>query len=113
MTSVLSILHRGTGILLSLGSVVLVAWLAAMAAGPVEYARIHVWFGSLPGRAALFVWTLCLFYHLFNGVRHLAWDLGMGFEIRALYRSGWAVLLVTVAVTLSVWWAGYQLRGDG
>lgn len=111
LTSMLSILHRATGVVLALGSVLLVLWLAAMAAGPVQYTRIHDWAGSILGRVALFVWSLCLIYHLLNGIRHLAWDIGFGFELKDLYRSGWAVLLVTVITTLLLWWIGYQVRG--
>jgi len=67
--------------------------------------------GSWIGRLALFGWTLAFFYHLFNGIRHLAWDAGWGFELPAAYRSGWAVIIGTVVLTLLAWIIGYAARG--
>jgi len=113
LTTVLSILHRASGVLLALGSILLVVWLHALAAGPEQYTAIQIWFGSLLGRTALLLWSGCLFYHLANGIRHLTWDAGYGFGLQQLYRSGWLVVAVTVITTLVVWWLGYQLRSGG
>jgi succinate dehydrogenase / fumarate reductase cytochrome b subunit len=108
LTSVLSITHRFTGVLLSAGAVLLVVWLLAAAAGPQPYAALDKLLGSWLGLALLFVWTFSLFVHLCNGVRHLLWDAGYGFELRTIYASGWAVLAVSALLTLAAWIAGLR-----
>ncbi len=103
LTSVLSITHRASGLLLALGTVALVYWLVALAAGPQAYAEARALIGSLAGRLALLLWSLALFYHLCNGIRHLFWDAGYGFELGTVYRSGYAVLAATVLLTAIAW----------
>jgi succinate dehydrogenase / fumarate reductase cytochrome b subunit len=105
MTMVVSILHRVTGLALSLGLVVLVAGLMAASTGPEAWARFTVAADSLPGRLLLALLTLAFFFHLANGVRHLVWDLGFGFEIRQANASGWTVIAATVVLTLAYWLA--------
>lgn len=102
-TTVLSGLHRISGLLLTASSVVLVAWLAAAAAGPESYAAIGGVLSSWPVRILL-AGTLAVFwYHLFNGIRHLVWDAGFGFEMRAARGSGaLVVLLVALAFGASL-----------
>jgi succinate dehydrogenase / fumarate reductase cytochrome b subunit len=107
ITSVLSILHRLTGIALAIGTLVLVYWLIAAAMGAEEFATAQMLVGSVLGRLLLFGWSLALFYHLANGIRHLVWDMGAGFELATATRSGWAVLVVTLALTLAAWICGY------
>jgi len=107
ITSVLSILHRLTGVALAIGTLVLVYWLIAAAMGVEEFATAQVLVGSFLGRLLLFGWSLALFYHLANGIRHLVWDMGAGFELATATRSGWAVLVVTLALTLAAWIWGY------
>ncbi len=111
LTSVLSITHRATGVALALGTLLLIYWLAAAAAGPEAYDTAQQVIGSVIGRLVLFGWTLALFFHLCNGIRHLFWDAGIGFELPDAYRSGWIVVGATVALTLIAWIAGYSLRG--
>jgi succinate dehydrogenase / fumarate reductase, cytochrome b subunit len=111
LTSVLSILHRATGIALGVGTLLLVYWLTAVAAGPAAYDVAQGLIGSWVGRLVLFGWTLAFFYHLANGVRHLAWDAGYGFELKAVYASGWTVLSVTAVLTAASWIAGYWMMG--
>jgi succinate dehydrogenase / fumarate reductase cytochrome b subunit len=92
-TTVLSGLHRITGLLLTAGSLVLVAWLVAAAYGPESYAAVGGILASWPVRILL-AGTLAVFwYHLFNGIRHLVWDAGFGFDRRASRRSGALVML--------------------
>ncbi len=110
-TSVLSILHRLTGVVLGLGALALVWWLAAAAAGPEAYQAAADAAASWPGRLFLLGWTVALFFHLLNGVRHLCWDAGWGFELGTAYVTGWLVLLGTLALTLIAWLAGYGLIG--
>ena len=111
LTSVLSISHRLSGIALSVGALLLVYWLAAAASGEAAFATAQALLGSVVGRVLLFGWSLALFYHLANGIRHLVWDAGFGFELPTVYRSGWAVVAFTVAATLVAWIAGYAVRG--
>ena len=111
LTSITSILHRLTGIYLSLGVVALVFWLVAAATGPAEFDQAQLYVGSIPGRTLLFLWTGAFFYHLLNGLRHLAWDIGWGFELATAYRTGWAVLIGAALLTVASWVLGYWARG--
>jgi len=106
LTSMLSIAHRATGVFLSIGTLLLVYWLAALAGGPESYANAQACFGSWVGRLLLFAWSASLFYHLANGIRHLFWDAGYGFELPSAYASGYAVLIATAILTLAAWIAG-------
>jgi succinate dehydrogenase / fumarate reductase cytochrome b subunit len=112
LTSVLSILHRVTGVGLVVGMLYLVYWLAAAAAGDDAFAAAQSFNGSFIGRLLLFGWTVAFFYHLLNGIRHLAWDAGLGFDLPATYRSGWAVVIGTAVLTLGAWVLGYYEMGS-
>ena len=103
ITSGLSILHRLTGIALSIGSILLAWWLIAVAAGGEIFDVTHAFIVSPIGLVLLFAWSAAFFYHLCSGIRHLAWDAGYGFEIRDAYRSGYAVLAATVVLTVLTW----------
>jgi succinate dehydrogenase / fumarate reductase cytochrome b subunit len=103
ITSALSILHRLTGIALSVGSFLLVWWLIAVAADGQLFTTTHTFLTSPIGIGLLFGWSIAFFYHLCNGVRHLGWDAGYGFEIRSAARSGYAVLVATVLLTAITW----------
>jgi succinate dehydrogenase / fumarate reductase cytochrome b subunit len=111
LTAITSILHRITGVILAVGTLALVYWLAAAAMGDQSFDTAQAIAGSWIGRLALFGWTLAFFYHFFNGIRHLAWDAGWGFELPAAYRSGWAVIIGAVVLTLLAWIIGYAARG--
>ena len=111
LTSVLSITHRLTGVALSIGSPVLVCWLIAAAAGPSVYATLHGFLGSRLGLALLFGWTYALCFHLCNGIRHLFWDAGYGFELRTIYASGWTVVAASAMLTLAAWIISFSLHG--
>ncbi|MGH8597376.1 MAG: succinate dehydrogenase, cytochrome b556 subunit [Gammaproteobacteria bacterium] len=103
LTSVLSITHRATGIFLSLGSGLLIYWLASIANGPAAYADAQRLLSSGVGRALLLGWTWAFFYHLCNGVRHLVWDAGYGFDLKTAYRSGYLVVAASVILTGLIW----------
>ena len=111
LTSVLSITHRGTGIALVAGTLVLVYWLLAAASGPESYASAQALLGSWIGRIVLLGFSFSLFFHLCNGIRHLFWDAGVGFELKTAYASGTAVVIVSVAMTVIAWGLAYLLRG--
>jgi succinate dehydrogenase / fumarate reductase, cytochrome b subunit len=103
ITSLLSIIHRFTGIGLAIGSFLLAWWLVAVAAGGELYSATHAFIASPIGMALLFLWSAAFFYHLCNGIRHLAWDAGYGFEITEAYRSGYAVLAAAAVLTVLTW----------
>ena len=95
----LSSLHRITGLLLSLGAVVLAGWLVALASGPESFAAVAAIVGAGWFKPLLVGWTFCFFYHLANGVRHLAWDAGYGFEPKRIRATGRTVIVATVIAT--------------
>lgn len=107
LTSILSITHRLSGVALSLGTLLLVYWLAAAASGPEAFESAQSFVGSFLGRLLLFGWTIGLFFHLCNGIRHLFWDVGLGFELDDVYRSGWTVVVATAVLSLVTWIVGY------
>jgi succinate dehydrogenase / fumarate reductase cytochrome b subunit len=111
VTMLTSILTRATGIFLSLGTLLLVWWLAAAAAGPAAFAGVQEFLISPLGLLLLLGWTASLFFHLFAGIRHLAWDLGYGFAKPGLNPVTWAVLAATVLATVAVWIAAYAKLG--
>jgi len=112
LTSVLSITHRATGVFLSLGIPLFVYWVWSLEQGPEAYATARAFIGSVFGRALLFFWSFAFFYHLCNGIRHLFWDIGKGFELPDVYRSGWLVVGVSAGITLLTWVAAYMLRAS-
>lgn len=109
ITSVLSILHRGTGIAVMVGSLMLTCWLVSAAAGPTAHETLQVYMSSFLGRLVLFGWTFALFYHLCNGVRHLLWDAGWGFELKQVDLTGWTVVAAAAVLTVAAWVAAYAV----
>lgn len=103
ITMTLSILHRGTGIAMSIGLIVLAAWLVAAASGAEDYARFADLMSTLIGRLFLIGWSYAFFYHLANGIRHLVWDTGRGLEKHQANASAWFVLLLSVLLTAGLW----------
>ena len=103
LTMAASIFHRASGVGLYLGALVLMAWALALAGGAGAYGRFQELAGSIFGKAGFFMLTLCAFYHLGNGVRHLAWDAGWGFEPRTATRTAWLVIAFAVLATLIFW----------
>lgn len=100
LTSMLSITHRGTGVFLSLVSTpLLLWWLIALASGPEQFARMTSLLGGLPGRLIMLASIFCLSFHMFNGIRHLIWDMGYMLEMKAATASAWAVMLLSVVLT--------------
>ena len=113
LTSVLSIANRITGVALSACAVFLVIWLLAAAAGPDSYATVHAFIKSWVGQVLLFGCTFSFFLHFCGGIRHLAWDAGYGFSLRAIYTSGWTVVAVSITLTVLAWVIGFSFAGYG
>lgn len=103
ITMTLSIAHRLSGLALSAGLIVLLAWLLSAADGAEAYERFADAMQSVGGRLLLFLLSLAFFYHMANGVRHLVWDLGYGFEKRQANASSWVVIAVAIVLTLLYW----------
>ena len=99
----LSILHRLTGVALALGLLALCAWLVALASGEQSYAAAMKLFASPLGVSVMMAWIFAFLFHLLNGVRHLFWDIGMGFERTQRHASGWFAILGALGLTLCVW----------
>jgi len=102
----LSISHRATGIGLSVGALLMTWWLVAAASSDSAFAAVQGFLGSWFGVFLLFCWAAALLLHLFQGIRHLAWDAGYGFDNRSYRVTGWGVLVATVVATLIVWIVG-------
>ena len=109
LTSVLSITHRGTGVFLSLGALVLTYWLVSLAVSEELFNSFHLhttfWYGKL----FLIGFVFSLYYHLSNGIRHLFWDIGLGLEISTTYKSGYFTIFISVVLTLATLFIGLVL----
>lgn len=103
ITMLMSISHRIAGVALSVGSLGMVWWLLAAAGDAEGFAAFREVAGSWLGRLVLFAFGLGLVYHLFNGIRHMLWDAGYGFEIKEFYATGWTVLVLTAVTTAAIW----------
>jgi succinate dehydrogenase / fumarate reductase cytochrome b subunit len=106
LTSMLSILHRATGIALAVGALYLAVWVMCAAGKADTYASFQSFNTSILGRLLLGGWLFSAYYHLCNGIRHLFWDAGYGFELKDVYRSGWLVVGVSAIATVVSWIVG-------
>ena len=112
MTSLLSILNRGTGMFMAVSTPILIYWLWTIADGNESYTSFQTCIGSVIGRLFLFAWTFSLFYHMSNGIRHLFWDMGKGFELETLHKSGKVVIASACLLTILTWVAAYSVGGQ-
>jgi len=109
LTAVLSILHRITGVALSVGLLLLIYWLAALAAGPQAYQSAQAILGSWLGLLVLFGFSVGLFYHLCSGIRHLFWDGCLGLDLKTAEFTARLVVVATLVLTLMAWGLGFAL----
>ncbi len=109
ITSVLSITHRATGVVLAIGALLVAAWLISVASDTECFAwgqrLLASWFGKL----ALFAFSASMIYHLLNGIRHLLWDIGWGMEIETVVKTGYVVVGLSLILTALLWFVA--LRG--
>jgi succinate dehydrogenase / fumarate reductase cytochrome b subunit len=103
VTMATSILHRATGMALYVGALIAAGWFIALAAGPDAFDGYRGFLGSPIGYLILFGLSFSLFYHLGNGIRHLVWDTGKGFEIKTADMSGWAAIVFAIVATVLIW----------
>lgn len=108
ITSVLSIAHRITGVFLYLGLVPLITFLVTVAYFPEHYTKLYECFSSVLGMVFLFCWTLAFYYHLFNGIRHLYWDMGKGFDIPTVTKTGWFAIVFSIISSIVTWVMAFQ-----
>ena len=104
VTSVLSIFHRMTGVALSVGLMLLVGWIFSLSFGENIFKYYSYFLGSWLGLLVMFSFTFALSYHFCNGIRHLFWDAGYGYEISTVYKSGLAVVIVSLLSTSLIWY---------
>lgn len=107
ITMVMSILHRGTGVALAFGAFGVAAWLGAIATGADCYATLVDLLKTIPGQVVVAGFAFCIVYHLLNGIRHLLWDIGYGYEIPKLYVTGWTVLALATLITATLWYCAF------
>ncbi len=98
-----SISHRASGVFLSLGALLVVAWLFSLASGEVQFTAMQNLMSSIYGKVALFFWSWALFYHLVNGLRHLVWDTGLMMSLRAGQYSGHIGFTVSILLNFVLW----------
>jgi succinate dehydrogenase / fumarate reductase cytochrome b subunit len=116
ITSVLSILHRLTGVALYFGAILLVVFLVAISYYPkgnggFNFGELHNLLASCLGQTLLFGWSFAFFFHLLNGIRHLFWDMGKGFEITSINKTGWLVVVFSILLNLLTWVVAYLKMG--
>lgn len=111
VTMLTSIVHRATGVGLAAGGMLLACWLVALALGPDAYEKVQAFHAGFIGRFLLLGFSWALIYHLLNGVRHLFWDAGHGFENERSDMTGKLVLIGSVVLTLAIWFLAYQAKG--
>jgi len=110
-TNTLSILHRATGLALSVGLLLFVYWLIAAASGEAAYAQAQAVFAHPLGKLALVGFSFAFFYHLMNGIRHLVWDTGHGLERKSARLSGWIAFIGSIVLTVFFWVLALQFTG--
>ena len=103
LPAVMSITHRITGIILTSGTVLLTVWLLALAFGESSFNLVSLVISHPIGQIVLFGYTVVLFYHASNGVRHLFWDIGKGLNIPGVYASGRIAVAAMIALTIGFW----------
>ena len=103
VTMFTSIAHRVTGVGLYLGALMAAGWAVALASGPEAYGQYMALLGSIPGKLVLFGMTVSLFYHLANGIRHLVWDTGHGFDLRSANFSAVFVIAFSITAAIGLW----------
>ena len=106
ITMASSIFHRATGFALYVGALLAAGWAVSLASGPVAYGRYMSPLGSIPGKVVMFGLTLSIFFHLANGIRHLVWDSGKGFDLKLADATATAAIVFSIVATVLIWVIG-------
>lgn len=107
ITSVLSILHRLTGVFLSVVTApLLLYWLVALATGEAAFSAMSGWLGSGLGMLIIAASVFSFSFHLLNGIRHLIWDAGLMMEMDQVRLSGWLAVAGSIVLAVIVLGAG-------
>ena len=107
---ILSILHRITGVGLGIGTLMISYWFVSVASGPRSYSNAQWFFDSIIGKILILGFTFSMVFHLLNGIRHLFWDIGLGFEINTSKKSAWLVVILTFIITFVIWIIAYMVK---
>ena len=111
VTMATSIVHRGTGLALSAGTLLVIWWLVALASGDSQFAQFSIVARNPVGQIVLFGFVWSLAFHLLNGIRHLAWDVGYGFSVPTANRSGVLVVVLSFIVAFGAFAYAYSMKG--
>ena len=111
LSAILSITHRATGVILGLGALVLVWVLAAAAHSPETYSTAHQHLGTWYGQIFLIGLTFSLYLHFCNGIRHLFWDVGLGFELDTVDRTAKLAIFGSIVFTVATWLVATNMAG--
>jgi succinate dehydrogenase / fumarate reductase cytochrome b subunit len=103
VTMLVSFLHRVTGVALAAGTILLVGWLWSAAYSPACFDGIHKFLISDLGQGLLLAWTASFYFHFCNGIRHLFWDVGLGFDIATSKHTAWLVWFASAFFTVCTW----------
>ncbi len=103
LTAMMSVLHRGTGVVISIGTLLLVWVLAKAAMGPDAFAGTQWLLSSWFGYLVLIGFTFALYAHFCNGIRHLIWDMGYGFDVSKASIGAMVSLITAIALTVLTW----------
>ena len=103
LTAVFSIFHRITGIGLSIGAILISVWFILISLGPEYFYYFKIISQNMLFKFVLLIWSVGIFYHLFNGIRKLYWSFGIGMDLISVYRSGYIVIFLTILSTIVVW----------
>ncbi len=111
LTMMMSIVHRITGVALYFGTLLLLWWLIAAAAGPNPYADVQWFMATVIGRLILFGYTWAILHHMFGGIRHLIWDTGRGLGPNEREWLTVATLIGSIGLTIVIWLVAYLMGG--
>jgi succinate dehydrogenase / fumarate reductase cytochrome b subunit len=107
----MSIVHRITGTALYFGTLLLAAWLVAVAMGETQFDLVNGLLGHPIGKLVLFGYTWALIHHMLGGLRHLLWDTGRGLQIWQVNVLSWMTILGSISLTLALWAFAFVLKG--
>lgn len=107
ITSLMSITHRITGVFQSVGLLIICIFLISLLFGSQIHNTLQIFVNHIVGKTFFIFYTFSLCYHLFNGIRHLAWDLGLGFNLNNVNYTGYATIILAFMLNFFIWLVVY------